>query len=123
MTIQNCIQELVKLFNGLPVDDDSLNFCKECLALWIGKYITNKEQLNYMARCLNMSKLEVKPFEQALYGVLFKAEAERVEEIAVERTRRDLVSELLKHMSPQEVSQKAGLPLSLVLSIQNSCSK
>ena len=123
MTIPECIQELVELYKDLPLNEKDLNFCKECLSLWIGKYIKNKEQLNYMARCLKMSKLEVKPFEQALQGVLFKSEVERAEERAEERTRNNLVLELLKHMSPQEVSEKSGLPIALVQSIKNSCSK
>lgn len=123
ITIEECIRELVELYNKLSADEFILNFTKECLALWVGRYIKDQDELKYMARCLNMSKIEERPFEESLRGVIFARKLEEAKEEGVEENRIDFISKLLKHMSPQEVSDILELPIESILSVQSYYSK
>lgn len=123
ITIEECIRELVKLYNKLSADEFILNFTKECLALWAGRYIKDQDELKYMARCLNMSKIEERPFEESLRGVIFARKLEEAEEKGVEKNRIDFITKALKQMSPQEVSDLFDIPIDSILSVQNQYSK
>ena len=72
-----------------------------------------------MDRGLNMSKIEERPFEESLRGVIF---AKKLEE-AKEQGKNELINNALKNKSPQEVSDFLGIPIESVLSIQNYYSK
>ena len=131
MTIQECIMELAKLSIDLPVNEYNLNFCKECVVLWAGKYITDIEQLNYINRCLNMSKLELVSFEEQLKGVILNKKLTQAEERGeargeargVELNKTEFISKALKRMSPQEVSAMFEIPIEDVLRVKNLSSK
>ena len=118
MLIEDCIVELAEIYKIMPADNKFLQFCRESLKLWTGKYIKDKERLDKVKECLNMSLEEI-PFEEQLRGVILEGEIERAEL----KVKNEIIIKLLKTMSPQEISERLELPLDSILSIQNSCSK
>ena len=122
MSIEDCIVELAEIYKIMPADNKFLQFCRESLKLWTGKYIKDKERLDKVKECLNMSLEEI-PFEEQLRGVILEGEIERAKLRAQERIRRDFISKALKHMSPKEVSNMFELPIEYVDEIANSYSK
>ncbi len=127
-TILICIE----LWKKINAEEWQLNTAKKCLKLWIGKCIKNKEDLQTIEGGLNMSALELRPFEEQLANVIYTNRLRRAEEKGMEegmekgmeegmeKGERNIITKLLEKNTPEEISSQYNIPLEKIQKIQNS---
>lgn len=118
----------VELWKKINANEQQLNISKRCIKLWAGRYLKNKKLLKKAARGLNMSAIELRPFEEQLADVIYTNRLEQAEEKGIkkgikkgmEKGEENIIRKLLEKNNPQEISTQLNIPLKKILKIQNS---
>ena len=134
----------IELWRNIIAEEWMLNVARKCLKLWIGKCIGNKEELRNIGGGLNMSSLELRPFEEQLANVIYTNRLKRAKERGIEKGRaegmekgmeqgraegmekgmeqgeKNIITKLLEKNTPEEISAQYNIPLEKILKIQNS---
>ena len=122
--VDEIILELVEIYKKLIVDGELLDVLRRCILLWIGKYITDENQLKKVKEGLNMSAMEIKSIYEdiraaRISGMLMREHEEgRVE--GIKEGEEGLILKLLESMDPEEIASRTGVDLELILEIKNS---
>ncbi len=125
--IKDTIVLCVELWKDIAADDWLLNTAKECLKLWVGRYIEDEKQLLKIAGELNMSALELRQFEEQLADVIYanrldqaeKKGIEKGEKIGIEKGEKKIILKLLEKNTAEEISESYNIPLEKIQKIQN----
>ncbi len=123
-TLLTCIE----LWKDMIAEEWLLNVAKKCLKLWIGRHIENEKLLLEIAGGLNMSSLELRPFEEQLANVIYANRLEQAEKRGIkegikegmEKGEKNIINILLEKNTPEEIASKYNIPLEKIQKIQNS---
>ncbi|MBQ6813339.1 MAG: hypothetical protein IJP12_01745 [Methanobrevibacter sp.] len=129
MSIKESIYKVLDFYPDINTNDTLSDVCNTGLIIWAGRYF-DEDELNEARRCLDMSTLELKSVEEMFTDMrfLYKMDQARNEgrdegiEIGRDEGRDGVISKLLEFMTPQEISEKVGVPLDSVLQVQSSIS-
>lgn len=122
--VEEVILELVEIYKKLIVDGELLDILRRCILLWVGKYITDENQLKKVKEGLDMSAMEIKSIYEdiraaRISGMLMREHEEgRVE--GIKEGGEGLILKLLDSMDPEEIASRTGVDLGLILEIKNS---
>ena len=114
-----------------------LDAIRKNLILWAKKYLTDKIIIKEFKEALNMSKIEIKPFEEQIRIAGIAGELERAEEKGranglkegqkegytnglkegQKEGQEEIISNMLKKYTPEEVSKMTDIPLKRILNI------
>ena len=89
-------------------------------SLWIGRYIEDEKQILKAAGGLNMSALELRPFEEQLANVIYAKRLDQAERKGMENGEKNIILKLLEKNTAEEISSKYSIPLEKIIKIQNS---
>ena len=102
------------------------------LIIWAKKYLVKKDKIKKFIEVVEMSKIEIKPFEEQIRIAGIAGELERAEEKGIEQGlkqgieqgleqgQNNIILPLLKKYTPEEVSEMTELPLNEILTIQTN---
>ncbi|SDA62676.1 hypothetical protein [Methanobrevibacter millerae] len=122
------ILECVKLYKHVIGDEWVLYVAKKCLRLWVGRHVEDEEQLIEAVGGLDMSALELRPFEEQFANVLLANKLDQAEkrgkeqgkEQGIEQGEENIILKLLKKNSPEEISAQYDIPLEKIRKIEES---
>ena len=84
------------------------------LILWAKKYLKDKNMIKQFKEALNMSKIEIKPFEEQIRIAGIAGELERAEEKGLKEGHtkglKEIITKLLEKYTPEEVSKMTDIP-------------
>ena len=85
MSMEELILKLTEIYPHIHSQRYLLDILRDCLMVWIGKYIKNTEDLNKIYKRLNMSALEIRSIEEDIRNARIVGELERAEAKGIEK--------------------------------------